>query len=194
MYVSEVIVVFRDVAIIVLAVTTVVALLGAVVGGFLFYRKVKPMLDWASTTSRNAEEITTGMSRKLVKPLLGRAGFAVGLGQTLAFIAGYARKNRSGSMENNEHHSHSKNHGSGFTVGLIFGGIIAGMTALLLAPKIGKETGSVLWDRGSKLRWRASEALSVAAGEARDLAARLGYTNRDPSSAGNGHKKDIDGV
>ena len=86
---TELIALLRDLAVIAFILTAMMVLLLLLVLSFVLYRKLAPLLNSARTTTRNAEEITTTVSQKLLKPLV-----SYGLGQVLSFILGYSNRKR----------------------------------------------------------------------------------------------------
>ena len=93
---TETISIIRDIVIILFVGVLFLFTLGLVLFSFLVYRKVSPLIDSAKRATKNAEDISTNISQKLVKPMVSRSIFALGAGQILSFILGISQKKRGG--------------------------------------------------------------------------------------------------
>ncbi len=97
---SETLAIIRDVSIIVFVGAVSLITLAAAFGLFLLYRKVSPVIDSVKKTAKNAEDISTSISQKLVKPSVARSAFAFGAGKLLSFITGVSRRKGGGGKKN----------------------------------------------------------------------------------------------
>lgn len=93
---SEFIGIIRDLAIIVVAVVSLLLLTAATIMAFLVYRKIAPLLDSTKATMKQTQEATSLLSDKFVKPLIGASAFAFTTGRVVGFILGVS-KGRGGS-------------------------------------------------------------------------------------------------
>ncbi len=93
---TETISIIRDIVIILFTGVLFLFTLALALFGFLMYRKVSPLIDTAKKAAKNAEDISTNISQKLVKPMVSRSIFALGAGQILSFILGISRKKGGG--------------------------------------------------------------------------------------------------
>ena len=84
---ADIIGIIRDVAFIFI-------LLLAIVTSLLLYRKVSALLDSVKRTVKSAEEISTALSDKIVRPAAAGSGVAFGAGKLAAFVLGLAKKRR----------------------------------------------------------------------------------------------------
>jgi len=69
----------------------VFTMLTATIMGLYIYRKVAPTLDAAQTTVKNAQEVTSQLAEKVVKPLIGTSTRTFTAGRIVAFILGLSR-------------------------------------------------------------------------------------------------------
>ncbi|MDP6102963.1 MAG: hypothetical protein QF579_06665, partial [Dehalococcoidia bacterium] len=83
--------VIRDLTIILFAVVCMLTMLTATVMGLLLYRKVAPTLDSAKATIKHAQEATSQLSDKVVKPLVSTSTRTFTVGRVVAFILGRSR-------------------------------------------------------------------------------------------------------
>lgn len=60
--------------------------------------------------------------------------------------------------DDNHHHDD----GGGFLTGMIFGGIVGFVAGMVLAPRSGDETRTVLSERGQELRDKADDFIAAA--------------------------------
>jgi len=88
---ADLVAVIRDMAIIFFAMAGVLAMLIATVLGLLLYRKVAPTLDSAKATIKYAQEATSQLSEKVVKPLVSTSTRTFTVGRVVAFILGLSR-------------------------------------------------------------------------------------------------------
>jgi hypothetical protein len=86
--------VIRDLTIILFAMVSVLAMLAATIMGLSIYRKVAPTLDAAKATVKNAQEATSELSEKVVKPLVGASTRTFTAGRVVAFILGLSQGKR----------------------------------------------------------------------------------------------------
>ncbi|MBX3049400.1 MAG: YtxH domain-containing protein [Anaerolineales bacterium] len=78
-----------------------------------------------------------------------------------------------------------------FFSGLLMGGIIGAVSALLMAPQSGEETRKLLRERGIELRDMSSDALEKAAAEARERADELTRLAREQAKDLRGRAEDV---
>ena len=88
---GDLVAVIRDLTIILFAVVCVLTMLTATVMGLLLYRKVAPTLDSAKATIKHAQEATSQLSDKVVKPLVSTSTRTFTVGRVVAFILGLSR-------------------------------------------------------------------------------------------------------
>jgi len=88
---EELVALIRDLTIILFAMVGVLALLTTAVLGLLLYRKMAPALDSAKATMKNTQEVTSQLSEKVVKPLIGASTMTYSAGRVVAFILGLSR-------------------------------------------------------------------------------------------------------
>ena len=92
---AENIAVARDIAFLVLMAFTLLAML------VLFF-KVSSLLGSAKRTFRNAEDIFSLVSERLVKPAAAGSGMAFGAGKLAGFLLGFGRRRRKGGRNDGE--------------------------------------------------------------------------------------------
>ena len=88
---GDLVAVIRDLTIILFAVVCMLTMLTATVMGLLLYRKVAPTLDSAKATIKHAQEATSQLSDKVVKPLVSTSTRTFTVGRVVAFILGLSR-------------------------------------------------------------------------------------------------------
>lgn len=88
---EDLVAVIRDLTIILFAMVGVLAMLTATVLGLMLYRKVAPTLDSAKATIKYAQDATSQLSEKVVKPLIGASTRTFTVGRVVAFILGLSR-------------------------------------------------------------------------------------------------------
>lgn len=88
---AELVAVIRDLTIVLFAMVGVLAMLTLTVVGLSLYRKVAPTLDSAKATLKNTQEVTSQLSEKVVKPLIGASTQTFTAGRVVAFILGLSR-------------------------------------------------------------------------------------------------------
>ena len=79
----------RDAAFLLLVVVTILAVL-------FLYLKVSAILNSAKRTMKDAEDVVSTVSSKLVRPATVGSGAAFGLGKALAFLFGFRGRRREG--------------------------------------------------------------------------------------------------
>ena len=89
---SEVVAMIRDIVIILFVGMGFFFAFVLLIMTWLLYRKVSPLIDSAKRTAKNAEEISSTFSERVVKPVVARSIFAHGAGQVLSFILGFRRR------------------------------------------------------------------------------------------------------
>ena len=98
---TEIVAIIRDIAIVLLIGAMFFVILIMTIVTFLIYRKVSSLMDSIQKTAKDAKEISTTISEKIVKPLAARSAFALGAGQILAFLLGISRR-KGGGKKNGE--------------------------------------------------------------------------------------------
>ena len=88
----------RDLSIILLAMLGVLLLVSGSIVAWLTYRKVSPILDSTKETMKQAQEVSTMVSEKLVKPMIGKSAPAFSAGRVVAFLIGLS-KGKGGSKD-----------------------------------------------------------------------------------------------
>ena len=71
------------------------ALLAAILILLVLYKKLASLLDSAGRAMRNAEEVATSISSRIVRPATAGSGMASGIGKLVAFITGFSRRSTS---------------------------------------------------------------------------------------------------
>ena len=89
MSVAEIIAMTRDIVFLVLLVIAILATL-------ILYSKVSKVLDSAKRTVKDAEDIFSAVSSKVVGPAAAGSGAAFGAGKLMAFLLGFRKKNKKG--------------------------------------------------------------------------------------------------
>ena len=82
----------RDLAIIVFAAFSGVALLALVVLIFAFYRKLAPILEATLRMTKKVEEGASALNGKLIKPVTGNSNIAYSAGRITSFVLGLTRR------------------------------------------------------------------------------------------------------
>ena len=87
---------FRDLAIVILGfgVTIVAILIGLL--AFLFYRKLRPILDSVKTTTKTVENISSCVEEEVSRPLAQLAAFVQGVRQAISLVSRSARRKEGG--------------------------------------------------------------------------------------------------
>ena len=87
---------FRDLAIVILGlgVTIVAILIGLL--AFLFYRKLRPILDSIKTTTKKVENVSSCIEEEVSRPLAQLAAFVQGVRQAISLVSGFARRKEGG--------------------------------------------------------------------------------------------------
>ena len=88
---AELVALIRDLTIIFFAMVGVLAMLIVAILGLLLYHKVAPTLDSAKTIMKHTQEVTSHLSEKVVKPLIGASTMTYSAGRVVAFILGLSR-------------------------------------------------------------------------------------------------------
>lgn len=90
---------FRDLSISILGlgVTVVVIFMGVL--AFLFYRKVKPILDSIKTTTKTIENISSSIEEEVSRPLAKFAAFIQGVRQAAGLFSKFSRGKEGGKNE-----------------------------------------------------------------------------------------------
>ncbi|MDA0987991.1 MAG: hypothetical protein O2783_02400 [Chloroflexi bacterium] len=99
---AELVAVIRDLTIVLFAMVGVLAMLIATVVGLSLYRKVAPTLDSAKATLKNAQEVTSQLSEKVVKPLISASTKTFTAGRVVAFLLGLSRGRGKGGKKDGE--------------------------------------------------------------------------------------------
>ena len=87
---AEIIAMIRDIAFLVLLLMAMMGMLAV----FILYRKLASMIDSARRTVKQAEDIFSAVSNKVVKPATAGSGAAFGAGKLASFLLGLRRKRR----------------------------------------------------------------------------------------------------
>ena len=87
----ELVALIRDLTFILFAGVAMLVLFLATALGVLLYRKIAPILDSAKTTAKQAEELSSQLSEKVVKPLISGSAFAYSAGRVIGFILGLSK-------------------------------------------------------------------------------------------------------
>ncbi len=88
---AELVALVRDLTMILFVGVGILALLVTTVLVTLLYRKVAPLLDSARTTVKQAQEASSLLSKKVVKPLVNASTFSHTAGRIIGFILGLSR-------------------------------------------------------------------------------------------------------
>ena len=97
---EELLAIIRDLALILFVCIAMLVVSITTILGLLLYRKISPILDSAKATAKQAEDLSSHIGEKVVKPLVGGSSFAFTTGQVAAFILGLSR--RKGRRNNGE--------------------------------------------------------------------------------------------
>ena len=84
---ADILAIIRDAIIILVFLTAGITL-------FLIYRMLAGLLSSAKRTLKNAEEVTSAVSSKIVGPAAAGSGVAFGAGKLAAFVLGFSRKKK----------------------------------------------------------------------------------------------------
>ena len=84
---AEIIAMIRDIAFLVLLLMAILAML-------ILYRKLASMIDSARRTVKQAEDIVSAVSTKVVKPATAGSGAVFGAGKLVSFLFGLRKKRR----------------------------------------------------------------------------------------------------
>ena len=90
---AEIIAMIRDIAFLTILLLALILML-------VLYRKVSAILGSIQRVSKNAEEIVSAVSQKVVKPATASSGIASGAGKAVAFLFGLARRRKGGDKNN----------------------------------------------------------------------------------------------
>lgn len=88
---AEQVAVIRDLTIILFALAGVLALVVGSTAVWRLYRKASPILDSTKETVKQAQETTSLLYEKVVKPMAGASTFGFSAGRVLAFVLGLSR-------------------------------------------------------------------------------------------------------
>ncbi|MBI2855884.1 MAG: hypothetical protein HYX93_03455 [Chloroflexi bacterium] len=88
---EELVALIRDLTLILFAGFATLVLFLATLLGMLLYRKIAPILDSARNTAKQAEELSSQLGEKVVKPLVSGSAFAYAAGRVVAFMLGLSR-------------------------------------------------------------------------------------------------------
>ena len=81
----------RDLTIILFAMIGVLVLVLGTLLGWLLYRKVVPILDSTKAVTKQAQEASSLISEKVVKPMVAASTFSYSAGRIVGFILGLSR-------------------------------------------------------------------------------------------------------
>ncbi len=93
---TEIVAIIRDIAIVLLIGAMFFVILITTLVTLLIYRKLSSLVSSIQKTAKDAGDISTTISEKIVKPLAARSVLALGAGQILAFLLGISRRKRGG--------------------------------------------------------------------------------------------------
>jgi cell shape-determining protein MreC len=83
---------FRDLVLCIFGLGATVAVVILVVLAFLFYFRLRPMLDSMKKTARIVEDITSTVEAEVAEPLAQMASFVQGIRQAFNLFSRFARK------------------------------------------------------------------------------------------------------
>jgi hypothetical protein len=89
---AEILAMSRDAALALIGLLIVVAILAVL----FLYVKVSAILSSAKRTMKDAEDVISTVSSKLVRPATAGSGAAFGVGKALAFLLGFRGKRKEG--------------------------------------------------------------------------------------------------
>ncbi len=88
---DQLLAVIRDMLLILLAITGVLVSVIISVVTLLLYRKVSPIITAAKTTVDQAQETSSIISEKIVRPMVASSTLAHSAGQVVSFIIGLSK-------------------------------------------------------------------------------------------------------
>ena len=88
---AEFVAVVRDLTIIMFTMVGVLGMTIVIIIALLLYRKIAPTLDSAKTTMKTAQEISSQLSEKVLKPLIGASTMSYTAGRVVGFVLGLLR-------------------------------------------------------------------------------------------------------
>lgn len=88
---DQLLAVIRDMLLILLAITGVLVSVTISVVTLLLYRKVSPIITAAKTTVDQAQETSSIISEKIVRPMVASSTLAHSAGQVVSFIIGLSK-------------------------------------------------------------------------------------------------------
>ena len=83
---------FRDLALSIFGLGATAGVIILAVVAWLFYRRVKPILESIETTTRTVENITSTVEEEVAKPLAKVASFVQGLQQAIGLVSRFTNK------------------------------------------------------------------------------------------------------
>ena len=83
---------FRDLAICILGLgaTVVIIFIGVLV--FLFYRKLRPIMDSLKATTKTVENISSTVEEEVSRPLAQLAAFIQGIRQAVSLVSRFSKR------------------------------------------------------------------------------------------------------
>jgi amino acid transporter len=83
---------FRDLAVCIFAVAATVVVIFLAVLAFLFYRRLRPILDSVKATTKTVKDISSCVEVEVAAPLAQVAAFVQGIRQAVGLVSRFTKK------------------------------------------------------------------------------------------------------
>ncbi len=83
---------FRDLVVVIFGLGATVGILFLAVLAFLFYRRLRPVLDSVKATTKTVENLSSCVEEEVVRPLAQVASFVQGIRQAVGLVNRFTKK------------------------------------------------------------------------------------------------------